>query len=137
MTTSSTVGQKLWNYCNVLRDAGLSYGDYLEQLTYLIFLKMMHERTQPPFTLLPGYEPPPIPSGYDWPGLLSRDGYELEAHYRRTLETLARQPGTLGVIFGKAQNKIQRASHADPAHQGPDRQRELAVPQRRRKGRRL
>ena len=107
MTTSSTVGQKLWNYCNVLRDAGLSYGDYLEQLTYLIFLKMMHERTQPPFTLLPGYEPPPIPKGYDWPGLLSRDGYELEAHYHRTLETLARQPGTLGVIFGKAQNRIK------------------------------
>ena len=107
MTTSSTIGQKLWNYCNVLRDAGLSYGDYLEQLTYLIFLKMMHERTQPPFTLLPGYEPPPIPSGCDWPGLLSRDGYELEAHYRRTLETLAQQPGTLGVIFGKAQNRIQ------------------------------
>ena len=107
MTTSSTIGQKLWNYCNVLRDAGLSYGDYLEQLTYLIFLKMMHERTQPPFTLLPGYEPPPIPSGCDWPGLLSRDGYELEAHYRRTLETLARQPGTLGVIFRKAQNRIQ------------------------------
>ena len=72
MTTSSTVGQKLWNYCNVLRDAGLSYGDYLEQLTYLIFLKMMHERAQPPYTLLPGYEPPPIPKGYDWPNLLSR-----------------------------------------------------------------
>ena len=52
MTTSSAIGQKLWNYCNVLRDAGLSYGDYLEQLTYLIFLKMMHERSQPPFTLL-------------------------------------------------------------------------------------
>ena len=107
MTTSSAVGQKLWNYCNVLRDAGLSYGDYLEQLTYLIFLKMMHERTQPPFTLLPGYEPPPIPEGYDWPSLLSRDGYELEAHYRGTLETLAQQPGTLGVIFRKAQNRIQ------------------------------
>ena len=123
MTTSSTVGQKLWNYCNVLRDAGLSYGDYLEQLTYLIFLKMMHERTQPPFTLLPRIPSLlPLPSGYDWPGLLSRDGYELEAHYRRTLETLARQPGTLGVIFGKAQNRIQRAGHADPAHQGPDRQ---------------
>ena len=107
MTTSSTVGQKLWNYCTVLRDAGLSYGDYLEQLTYLIFLKMMHERSQPPYTLLPDYQPPPIPQGYDWPSLLSRDGDELEAHYRRTLETLARQPGTLGVIFGKAQNRIQ------------------------------
>ena len=107
MTTSSTIGHKLWNYCNVLRDAGLSYGDYLEQLTYLIFLKMMHERTQPPFTLLPDYEPPPIPDGCDWPSLLSRDGYELEVHYRNVLESLGQQSGTLGVIFGKAQNRIQ------------------------------
>ena len=107
MTTSSTVGQKLWNYCNTLRDAGLSYGDYLEQLTYLIFLKMMDERSRPPYTLLPDYQPPPIPEGYDWPSLLSRDGQELETHYRHTLETLARQPGTLGVIFSKAQNRIQ------------------------------
>ena len=107
MTTAATVGQKLWNYCNVLRDAGLSYGDYLEQLTYLIFLKMMHERSLPPYTLLPDYQPPPIPEGYDWPSLLVRAADELETHYRRTLETLARQPGTLGVIFSKAQNKIQ------------------------------
>ena len=107
MTTSSTVGQKLWNYCNVLRDAGLSYGDYLEQLTFLIFLKMMHERSRPPYTLLPEYQPPPIPQGYDWPSLLSRDGNELERHYRLTLETLGREPGTLGVIFSKAQNRIQ------------------------------
>ena len=107
MTTSSSVGQKLWNYSNVLRDAGLSYGDYLEQLTYLLFLKMMHERSQPLFTQLANYTPPPIPAGYDWPSLLERDGDELETHYRHTLETLARQTGTLGVIFSKAQNKIQ------------------------------
>ena len=107
MTTAATVGQKLWNYCNVLRDAGLSYGDYLEQLTYLIFLKMMHERSLPPYTLLPDYQPPPIPEGYDWPSLMARAADELETHYRRTLETLARQPGTLGVIFSKAQNKVQ------------------------------
>ena len=107
MTTPSAVGQKLWNYCHVLRDAGLSYGDYLEQLTYLIFLKMMHERSRPPYTLLPDYQPPPIPQGFDWPSLLARDGDELESHYRRTLEALARQPGTLGVIFAKAQNRIQ------------------------------
>jgi len=106
MTNSSAIGQKLWNYCDVLRDAGLSYGDYLEQLTYLIFLKMMHERSQPPHTLAPGYRPPPIPEGYDWPSLLSRDGRKLEAHYRHTLETLAQLPGTLGVIFSKAQNRI-------------------------------
>ena len=107
MTTSSSVGQKLWNYCNILRDAGLSYGDYLEQLTYLIFLKMMDERSRPPFSDLPDYKPPPIPEGYGWPSLLAREGKELETHYRNTLETLARQPGTLGVIFRKAQNRIQ------------------------------
>ena len=107
MTTSNSVGQKLWNYCNVLRDAGLSYGDYLEQLTYLIFLKMMHERSQFPYNQLPDYQPPPIPAGYDWPSLLEREGYELETHYRRTLEKLGSQPGTLGVIFAKAQNRIQ------------------------------
>ena len=107
MTTSANIGQKLWNYCNILRDAGLSYGDYLEQLTYLIFLKMMHERSRPPYTLLPGYQPPPIPDGYGWSDLMSRDGDELESHYRRTLETLGGQPGTLGVIFRKAQNRIQ------------------------------
>lgn len=110
MTTASAIGQKLWNYCNVLRDAGLSYGDYLEQLTYLIFLKMMHERAQPPYSLLPDYQPPPIPEGYDWPSLLARDGDELETHYRHLLERLGRETGTLGVIFRKAQNKIQ-----DPA----------------------
>ncbi len=107
MTTSSNIGRKLWQYCDVLRDAGLSYGDYLEQLTYLIFLKMMAERSQPPFTLLPDYQPSPVPNGYDWTSLLARDGVELELHYRDTLEALGRLPGTLGVIFGKAQNKIQ------------------------------
>src|SRR3972149_2729078 len=96
MSTASAIGQKLWNYCNVLRDAGLSYGDYLEQLTYLVFLKMMHERTQPPFTLLPDYEAPHIPEGHDWPSLLARDGDDLEAHYRRVLERLGREAGATG-----------------------------------------
>ena len=107
MTTSSTVGKKLWNYCNILRDAGLSYGDYLEQLTYLIFLKMMDERSRPLYTKLPDYKPPPIPDGYGWPSLLAREGQELETHYRSVLETLGEQQGTLGVIFRKAQNRIQ------------------------------
>ena len=107
MTTSVNIGQKLWSYCNVLRQAGLSYGDYLEQLTYLVFLKMMDERRGSAYAVLPGYQPPPIPEGYGWPGLLARDGAELESHYRRTLETLGQQPGTLGVIFRKAINRIQ------------------------------
>ena len=64
MTTSVNIGQKLWSYCNVLRQAGLSYGDYLEQLTFLIFLKMMDERRGPAYILLRDYQPPPIPDGY-------------------------------------------------------------------------
>ena len=60
MTTSANIGQKLWNYCNILRDAGLSYGDYLEQLTYLIFLKMMHERSRPPYTCCPATSRPSL-----------------------------------------------------------------------------
>jgi len=97
--------QKLWNYCNILRDDGLSYGDYVEQLTYLLFLKMADEQSRPPFNKASA-----VPAGYDWPSLLARDGDELEIHYRHLLETLGKQKGMLGVIFRKAQNKIQ-----DPA----------------------
>src|SRR4051795_3923530 len=79
--------QKLWNFCNLLRDDGLSYGDYVEQLTYLLFLKMAHERTQPPFN-----QASRIPAGYDWQSLLDRDGPELEAHYTVLLNELGRQP---------------------------------------------
>ena len=96
---------KLWNYCNLLRDDGLSYGDYVEQLTYLLFLKMAHERTQAPFN-----EESKIPAGYDWPSLLEKDGPDLEAHYTVLLNELGKQPGLLGLIFRKSQNRIQ-----DPA----------------------
>ena len=102
---SNAVVQKLWNYCNILRDDGLSYGDYVEQLTYLLFLKMAHEQTQPPFK-----RPAIVPDGYDWPSLLDVEGDALEIHYRHVLENLGREKGLLGVIFRKAQNKIQ-----DPA----------------------
>ena len=137
MTTSVDIGQKLWNYCNILRDAGLSYGDYLEQLTYLIFLKMMDERSRPPYTLLPDYQPPPIPEGYRWPDLLALDGAELETHYRRTLETLggtARHPGR---HLRQGPEPHPGTGHADPAGAGADQQRKLAATQRRREGRRL
>jgi type I restriction enzyme M protein len=97
--------QRLWNYCNVLRDDGLSYGDYLEQLTYLLFLKMADEQTQAPFNAAPF-----IPDGLDWPSLLARDGDDLEVHYRHLLAELGRRSGMLGVVFRKAQNRIQ-----DPA----------------------
>jgi type I restriction enzyme M protein len=105
VSDTAAIVQKLWNYCNVLRDDGLSYGDYIEQLTYLLFLKMADEQTKPPFN-----KEAIIPEGHDWPSLLKREGDELETHYRHTLEELGRSKGMLGVIFRKAQNKIQ-----DPA----------------------
>ena len=103
--TTQSIVQRLWNYCNLLRDDGMSYGDYVEQLTYLLFLKMAYERTKPPYN-----QPSRIPKEYDWESLTRRDGDELEAHYRHLLEELGKQPGMLGIIFRKAQNKIQ-----DPA----------------------
>lgn len=101
MTTAAIV-QKMWNYCNLLRDEGLSYGDYVEQLTYLLFLKMADEQTRPPFN-----KKSKIPKDYDWQALIGKDGDDLEIHYRHTLETLAKEKELLGVIFRKSQNKIQ------------------------------
>ena len=102
---SATIVQRVWNYCDVLRDDGVSYGDYVEQLTYLLFLKMADEQTKPPFN-----KPSTIPEGYDWQSLLEKDGDALERHYRLILETLGREKGMLGVIFRKFNTKIQ-----DPA----------------------
>ena len=104
-TTTNSLVQKLWNYCNVLRDDGMSYGDYVEQLTYLLFLKMADERSAPPYN-----EVSIVPAAYAWPTLLAQDGDALFDHYRHALEKLGQEKGTLGLIFGKAQNKFQ-----DPA----------------------
>ncbi len=103
--TPAAIVSKLWNYCNVLRDDGMSYGDYVEQLTYLLFLKMADERTKAPYN-----QPSTVPAAYAWPTLLKRDGDELFDHYRHTLENLGNEKGLLGLIFGKSQNKFQ-----DPA----------------------
>ncbi|MCP3872681.1 MAG: SAM-dependent DNA methyltransferase [Desulfobacteraceae bacterium] len=94
--------QKLWNYCNVLRDDGMSYGDYVEQLTYLLFLKMADERTKPPYN-----EKTIVPENYDWASLIKIDGDDLFYHYRHILEKLGKTKGLLGLIFMKSQNKFQ------------------------------
>jgi type I restriction enzyme M protein len=104
MNTSSLI-QKVWNFCHTLRDDGVGYGDYLEQLTYLLFLKMAHEYAQEPYN-----RDTHIPAGYDWAALRSKTGEPLEAHYLATLHKLGNESGMLGAIFFKAQNKIQ-----DPA----------------------
>lgn len=98
----ASIVQKLWNYCNVLRDDGMSYGDYVEQLTYLLFLKMADERTKPPHR-----QESLIPKDAGWPSLVKRDGDELFDHYRNVLQTLGREKGLLGLIFNRSQNKFQ------------------------------
>lgn len=99
---ASIIVQRLWNYCNVLRDDGVSYGDYVEQLTYLLFLKMADEQLKPSINKLPI-----IPKSLDWNSLLSKKGYSLKKQYLTILETLAKKKGMLGVIFKGSQNKIQ------------------------------
>lgn len=105
MNATASIVTKVWSFCNTLRDDGVGYGDYLEQLTYLIFLKMADEYSQPPHNRKVG-----IPPEYSWQSLKTKRGAELEVHYVTLLRELANKPGMLGQIFTKAQNKIQ-----DPA----------------------
>jgi type I restriction enzyme M protein len=99
---SQQIVAKAWNFAHVLRDDGLSYMGYTEQITFLLFLKMAHEQTEPPLR-----KPAIVPAGYDWASLLKQDGDALEAHYRHILEELGKQPGMLGEIFKKARPEIQ------------------------------
>ena len=106
MTPSTApIISKVWAFCNTLRDDGVGYGDYLEQLTYLIFLKMADEYSRPPYNRNIG-----IPAQYTWPKLKAKRGAELEGHYIELLRELGKRKDVLGQIFTKSQNKIQ-----DPA----------------------
>ncbi len=105
MTDTRQLVDKLWSYCNVLRDDGVGTIEYTEQLTYLLFLKMAHERA----TRVVNPEQI-VPPELSWQKLLDSDGQALETTYTTILQGLAKMPGTLGVIFRKAQNRIQ-----DPA----------------------
>jgi type I restriction enzyme M protein len=102
---TSSIISKVWSFSTVLRDDGVGYGDYLEQLTYLLFLKMADEFSKPPYN-----RPLPVPKAYNWQALTDKRGAELEIHYTNTLRELANAKGFLGQIFTKSQNKIQ-----DPA----------------------
>ena len=105
MTNTETIISKVWSFADVLRDDGVGYGDYLEQLTYLLFLKLADEYTKPPYN-----RKLPIPDGYNWESMLSKRGAELDSHYVKLLRELGKASGILGQIFTKSQNKIQ-----DPA----------------------
>lgn len=102
---ASSLVQKIWNFCHTLRDDGMGYGDYLEQLTYLLFLKLAYEYSQSPYN-----RQTHISRDYDWSSLSGQTGRRLEFHYAEILHKLELEPGALGAIFSKAQNKIQ-----DPA----------------------
>jgi type I restriction enzyme M protein len=104
MNTSGIIS-RVWSFATVLRDDGIGYGDYLEQLTYLLFLKMADEMSKPPYNRAIG-----VPEQYNWESLASKRGAALESHYTELLRALAKEAGTLGQIFVKSQNKIQ-----DPA----------------------
>lgn len=116
--TESSIISKVWNFANVLRDDGVGYGDYLEQITYLLFLKMADELNKPPYNK--GLDFPRLKDVEgteqqdaevcNWQTLSTKRGAELEAFYTQMLRTLATESGMLGQIFTKSQNKIQ-----DPA----------------------
>ncbi|MFI2294943.1 N-6 DNA methylase [Isoptericola sp. NPDC019571] len=105
MSDARRLVDKIWSYAHVLRDDGVGVIEYTEQLTYLLFLKMAHERATR--KLRPEQILPPA---YSWQRLLDAEGAALETEYSLILQGLGRQPGTLGTIFRKAQNRIQ-----DPA----------------------
>jgi type I restriction enzyme M protein len=90
----SDVVQQLWGFCHTLRHDGIDYGDYIEQLTYLLFLKMADERS---ITL---------PKGCDWPSLIVKSGIALRDYYIDLLRTLGQQRGMLGDIFAGAQSRF-------------------------------
>jgi type I restriction enzyme M protein len=96
----SSVVAKLWSFCDFLRDSGLSNAEYLDQLTYLLFLKMLEER---------GLELKGLPAGCDWASIEACTGSELTKRYARALAKLGRQPGLLGLIFQGARNRIDSA----------------------------
>jgi type I restriction enzyme M protein len=105
MSNTASIISKVWSFANVFRDDGMGYGDYLEQLTYLLFLKMADEFSKPPYD-----RKLPIPEKYNWESLTSKKGAALETHYVELLRELSKSKSTLGQIYTKSQNKIQ-----DPA----------------------
>jgi type I restriction enzyme M protein len=102
---ASQIGTRAWSDAGVLQDAGVSYFEYVEQLTLLLFLKMADQLTEPPYE-----REPIVPPELGWRSLLPLDGAALETRYAEILETLGTKPGMLGVIFQGARNEIH-----DPA----------------------
>lgn len=102
---------KLWGFCHSLRHEGGNYGDYVEQITYVLFLKMADERgiELPTYKTLDELDRP-IEVSCDWTTLEKYSGSDLVEHYDEVLKQLGKEPGILGDIFSGAQCKIRRAT---------------------------
>src|SRR2546421_1242448 len=91
--------QKLWGFCHTLRHDGIDYGDYIEQITYLLFLKMADEKGIP------------LPKGCEWQALKAKSGADLSDGYIDLLRTLGKQPGILGDIYSGAQSRFNNPAN--------------------------
>src|SRR5438094_10070905 len=101
------VVQKLWGFCHTLRHDGVDYGDYIEQLTYLLFLKMADERgIDLSKTSITNEKAEKRKVDCSWPGLEAKSGTGLTEHYIDVLRALGQQKGLLGDIFAQAQSRF-------------------------------
>lgn len=104
------VVQKFWGFCHTLRHDGIDYGDYIEQITYLLFLKMADERSID-LSLMSVPEEELAVINCSWPALASETGGALTAHYSGVLRTLGRQPGLLREIFAGAVSRFNNPAN--------------------------
>lgn len=108
----STISNKVWNIAGILFDGGVSNSDYLEQITYLLFLKMVDEDMKMPEELRwNNWRNLELPADCDWSLLMSKSGEELKEHYGKILSLLSKKTGMIGEIYRGAQNKIQTPEH--------------------------
>lgn len=101
---TATLTAKVWNLAHVMNNAGVGAGDYVEQVTYLLFLKLDAERTEDGAASL-------VPPACRWSALAPLAGPELARAYAAALETLAAQPGLVGTIYARARNGIEEPAH--------------------------
>src|SRR4051794_28243140 len=106
----SDVVQKFWGFCHTLRHDGIDYGDYIEQITYLLFLKMADERGID-LSRMAVAQDQGAPIDCSWPALASAQGEPLTRHYNGVLRTLGKQPGLLGDIFTGAASRFNNPAN--------------------------
>lgn len=91
---SSALVKRVWSFCNVLRDEGVGASEYLEQITFLLFLKMADELDRE------------MPAQLNWQILKTKTGTDLKDYYEKLLSALGNEPGMLGQMFLQAKNHI-------------------------------